>query len=149
MAGIKVKSLEVQIRTITLKFVTVGKVIYWFIAIAIDLFRLSILFSQYRSYDDTPESFFFFSKLGRNFHAHKQSFWWTWQRFKPPRYRQMICIGKKNWHDRYSINRRCYEYVRLENIPIWNGINISSLLKYLDIAPLKLFRSNESIVAIM
>ena len=64
MAGIKLKSLEVQIRTITLKFVTVGKVIYWFIAIALDLFRLSILFSQYRSYDDTPESFFFQSWAG-------------------------------------------------------------------------------------
>ena len=40
-------------------------------------------------------------------------------------------------------------YVRLENVHIWKGINIPSLLKYLDMAPLKLFSNNESIVAMV
>ena len=58
-AGIKHRSpIRVQIRTITLKFVAGGKAIYWFISIAIDLFRLSILFSQNRSCDDTQECIF-------------------------------------------------------------------------------------------
>ena len=40
-------------------------------------------------------------------------------------------------------------YVRLENVHIWKGINIPSLLKSLDMAPLKFFSNNESIVAMM
>ena len=139
-----VSHLKVQIRTITLKYLTVRN--YWFIAIAISIFCFSVLFSQWRSCDDTLESIFFklgiFMVLGSLFDELIR------QRFKPPRYRHMICIGKKiDTRDR-SIIWRCYEHVRLENVIVWKEINIPALLKYLDMTPLKLF-SNIKSVAMM
>ena len=81
------------------------------------------------------EEFFFF-KVG-HFHAHTQSFWSTRQKFKYPKYRHMIYIGKKiDMRDR-SIIWRCYEDVRLENVHISKGISTPSLLKYMDMATLK------------
>ena len=51
---------------------------------------------------------------------------------------------KKDMRDR-SIIWRCYEYVRLESLIVWKGINIPSLLEYLNMTPLNLFSSNESV----
>ena len=66
------------------KNVRVSCKIYFFF-IGTDLFRLSILFSQYRSGDDSQESVFFGFMLARSlFNEHA----------KPPRYRHMTCIGK-------------------------------------------------------
>ena len=47
---------------------------------------------QIKSCDDTQESVFF--QNDRHFHARTQSFYWKRQRFKCPRYRHMIRIGK-------------------------------------------------------
>mgnify|MGYP007058292367 CR=1 FL=1 len=55
-------------------------------------FSLVHFFSQYKSCDDTQESIFF--QNDRHFHARTQSFYWKRQRFKCPRYRHMIRIGK-------------------------------------------------------
>ena len=49
---------------------------------------------QIKSCDDTQESVFF--QNDRHFHARTQSFYWKRQRFKCPRYRHMIGIGKTN-----------------------------------------------------
>ena len=56
----------------------------------IDLYCRLILFTQYRSHDDTPESDFFESRTFSCLHT------WTWQRFDLLWYCHMICIGKKN-----------------------------------------------------
>ena len=80
-----------------------------------------------------PEGYIVFFKVG-HFHARTRSFWWTRQRFKPPNYRTY------SFQIYLCQTRKC---------TIWKGINIPSLLKYLDMAPLKLFSNNESIVAMM
>ena len=73
---------------------------YWTFCHAslIDLFRLYILFSQYRSCDDTQEiwSFVLFVKKStcRHIHASMYSLKWTRQRIKSPVYHLMICIAK-------------------------------------------------------
>ena len=65
---------------------------------AIDLFGLYILFSQYRSCDNTQEvwSFVLFIKMRacKHEYACMHSFQWTKQRTKPPEYYHMICIGQ-------------------------------------------------------
>ena len=57
----------------------------------IHLFRFSVLFSQYRSCDDTQESIFFQSWT---FYVCTQSTQWTRQRFEPLRYHHLTCIEK-------------------------------------------------------
>lgn len=56
---------------------------------------------------------------------------------------------KGSSHLSMEFNYFKFIYVRLENVHIWKGINILSLLKYLDMAPLRLFSNNELIVAMM
>ena len=121
-----IKSLKVQIRTITLKYLTVRKVIYWFIAIVINVNRFSVLFSQWIRVTIPWRVCFFWSW---HFHGLTQSLRWTRQRFKAPRHRHMIYIGKIRICE---IGLRCYEYVRLKNVIVWKGINIPSILKYLE-----------------
>ena len=64
----------------------------------IDLFRLYILFSQYRSCDNTQEiwSFVLFIKKSTCKHEYvcMYSFQWTRQRTQSPEYHHMICVGK-------------------------------------------------------
>ena len=130
-AGIKLKSLKVQIRTITLKFVTVGQVIYGFIAIAIDLFRLLIT-----DHVTIPRSVFFFPKLGIF----------------------LLACSLLDEHEKGSnllsivtssvFGKKSTCQISVMNISDWKvylyliGINVASLLKYLDIAPLRLFSNN-------
>ena len=56
-----------------------------------DLFRSLILFSQYKSCDDTQETIFFQSRTFSGSHA---VFFTNTTRFEPPRHRHMICIRK-------------------------------------------------------
>ena len=56
------------------------------------LFRFWNLFCQYRSRDDIPTGIFSF-KFG-HFHTRTHFFSMNTIRFKPPRYRHMICVWK-------------------------------------------------------
>ena len=137
--GIKLKSLKVQIRTITLKFVTVGQVIYWFIAIAIDLFRLLIT-----DHVTIPRSVLFFPKLGIFMLARSL----LDEHDKGSNLLGIVTssvFGKKSTCEISVMNMsdlKMYLYLIYRN-------KVASLLKYLGIAPLKLFSNNESIVATM
>ena len=62
----------------------------------------------------------------------------------------MICSGKKkSTHEIGLLIERVMNVSDLKMYLYLIGINIASLLKYLDIAPFKLFSDSESIVAIM
>ena len=57
-----------------------------------------------------------------HFHAHAQSFWWTRQKFKPPRYRHLICIGKT----KLTSEEKIYSFVRLQKVRIFLFLSLCS-----------------------